>query len=108
MSSYSEGMLNEREKFGEEFIQWATTVCTEIRTQGFWADLIDPNSGIPYLGLAGNTVYMETDDAVNALGYQVLDFGCCKAVCHNKWSTFAFLSTFCSSAPVDVIQTAIH
>ncbi len=51
---------------------------------------------------------METDDAVNALGYEVVDLGCCKVVSHAKWGTHAFLATIFTTAPLSTFKEAFQ
>ncbi|PRP88110.1 methylmalonic aciduria and homocystinuria type D protein, mitochondrial-like [Planoprotostelium fungivorum] len=104
MSGFGEEVTEERDKFTDKFCLWAEQVCRNIIQKGFWADFIDPGSGIPYIGERGSTVYMETDDAVSALGIEVADLGCCKAVCHHDWGFHAFLATLFSNAPKEVIM----
>lgn len=51
---------------------------------------------------------METDDAIFNLGYQILDFGCCKAVSHPRWGTKSFLSIIVSNASKESIIQALQ
>lgn len=42
------------------------------------------------------------------LGYDVLDFGCCKAIYHKKWGTFSFLSSIFTLCPYDQLYNIIN
>jgi len=107
MSCYSDEVEQEREHLSGKFINFAVEVCKMIKSQNYWADLIDPTTGHPYLGQRGSTVLVETDDAVGAFGYEILDLGCCKVVHHREWKTHSFLSFIFSNAPQHVINSAI-
>ncbi|XP_054168575.1 methylmalonic aciduria and homocystinuria type D homolog, mitochondrial-like [Oppia nitens] len=101
MSSYSETIENEREKFFEMFIIKAKNVCQELQNHGFWADFIDPYSGQPFLSDHTNDTLFETDDRFIHLGFRIEDLGCCKAIHHNKWGTHVIVGTIFTSAPTE-------
>jgi hypothetical protein len=61
-----------------------------------------------FCGTRGTTIFIETDDALLNFGYQILDFGCCKAVSHPSWDTYSFASIIYTTAPIDVITNAIE
>eukprot|EP01117_Protostelium_nocturnum_P012388 TRINITY_DN4571_c0_g2_i1.p1 TRINITY_DN4571_c0_g2~~TRINITY_DN4571_c0_g2_i1.p1 ORF type:complete len:155 (-),score=36.86 TRINITY_DN4571_c0_g2_i1:71-535(-) len=104
MSGFSEKVEEEREILSKKFLEWGTEKCKQLTKEGHWADLIDPSSGIPYLGERGSTIFMETDDAVCGMGIEVVDLGCCKAVCHKSYGFHAFLSTLFTAAPLSLVQ----
>jgi len=107
MSGYSDDTLQEREEKGLKFVKWGEQVCEELKKRNYWADLIDPQTALPHLSSRGGTTYMETDDAVYHLGYEIVDLGCCKIVCHKKWNTMAFLATLFTTAPAEVLNQVL-
>jgi hypothetical protein len=64
-----------------------------LKSDGYWADFIDPASGIPYFGAHTNTTLFETDDKYRLLGFRIEDLGCCKAICHRDFGRHVFVGT---------------
>ncbi|KAL6056529.1 Methylmalonic aciduria and homocystinuria type D protein, mitochondrial [Balamuthia mandrillaris] len=107
MSGYSFDTTEERDKLSAKFVKHAQLVCRHVKEKGHWADFIDPSSGIPFFGEPVNTVFMETDEVIGLLGYDILELGCCKVVSHAAWGTFATLAVFVTTASSDVLEEAI-
>ena len=47
LAQFGEEADKEKDRLLENFIKWAHGVCHEIIDKGFWADFIDPCSGLP-------------------------------------------------------------
>ena len=58
----------EKDRLLNVFMDLARTVCQQVREAGFWADFIDPCSGLPMLTLNCNKVYSEVDGMECCLG----------------------------------------
>ncbi|NP_991157.2 metabolism of cobalamin associated Db [Danio rerio] len=99
MTAWTEQVDQEREELLAKFIEGAKEICHALRNEGFWADFIDPSSGLAYFGSYTNNTLFETDDRYRHLGFQIEDLGCCKVIRHVMWGTHAFVGTLFTSAP---------
>jgi len=100
MSSWSEEVEEERELMNEKFINSAHEICQSITEAGYWADFIDPCSGIPYYGPRTNSTLFETDDRYRYFGFEIEDLGCCKVIRHALWEMHVFVGCIFTSAPL--------
>ncbi|XP_062861829.1 metabolism of cobalamin associated Db [Trichomycterus rosablanca] len=99
MTAWSEEVDQEREELLAKFIAGAKEICHALHTEGFWADFIDPSSGLAFFGTYTNNTLFETDERYRHLGFQIEDLGCCKVIRHSLWGTHAFVGTVFTSAP---------
>ncbi|KAK7154047.1 hypothetical protein R3I94_007420 [Phoxinus phoxinus] len=99
MTAWTELVDIEREELLAKFIAGATEICNALRTEGFWADFIDPSSGLAFFGPYTNNSLFETDERYRHLGFQIEDLGCCKVIRHVMWGTHAFVGTLFTTAP---------
>lgn len=93
MTGWSSDVEEEREKLVETFMQAAKEVCGKLRTEGYWADFIDPSCGKPYYGSHTNTTLFETDEKYRLLGFRIEDLGCCKVITHPVFGRHVFVGT---------------
>ena len=70
-----------------------------LKSDGYWADFIDPSAGVPYYGRNSNTTMFETDDKYRLLGFRIEDLGCCKVICHKEFGRKVFVGTIFTSVP---------
>ena len=70
-----------------------------LKSDGYWADFIDPSAGVPYYGRYSNTTMFETDDKYRLLGFRIEDLGCCKVICHKEFGRKVFVGTIFTSVP---------
>ncbi|XP_039882274.1 metabolism of cobalamin associated Db [Simochromis diagramma] len=101
MASWSAEVEDEREQMLDKFVAGAREICCALQREGFWADFIDPSSGLAYFGPYTNNTLYETDDRYRHLGFQIEDLGCCKVIRHSLWGTHAFVGTIFTSTPPD-------
>ncbi|XP_076854441.1 metabolism of cobalamin associated Db isoform X2 [Brachyhypopomus gauderio] len=99
MTAWSEDVDQEREALLANFIEGAKEICYALHTEGFWADFIDPSSGLAYFGPYTNTTLFETDERFRHLGFQIEDLGCCRVIRHGLWGTQVFVGTVFTDAP---------
>uniref|UniRef100_A0A3B3UA28 Metabolism of cobalamin associated Db n=1 Tax=Poecilia latipinna TaxID=48699 RepID=A0A3B3UA28_9TELE len=98
MTSWSDAVEREREEKLETFIHGAREICGALQADGFWADFIDPTSGLAFFGSYTNNTLFETDERYAQLGFRIEDLGCCRAVRHSLWGTHVFVGTIFTSA----------
>ncbi|CAF95981.1 unnamed protein product, partial [Tetraodon nigroviridis] len=101
MTSWSCAVEQEREQMLAKFIDGAKEICSVLQTEGFWADFIDPSSGLAFFGPYTNNTLFETDDRYRHLGFHIEDLGCCRVIQHSLWGTHVFVGTIFTSAAPD-------
>ncbi|XP_016389888.1 methylmalonic aciduria and homocystinuria type D homolog, mitochondrial-like isoform X2 [Sinocyclocheilus rhinocerous] len=99
MTAWTEQVDQEREELLAKFVEGAKEICHALRTEGFWADFIDPSSGLAFFGSYTNNTLFETDERYRHLGFQIEDLGCCKVIRHVMWGTHVFVGTLFTTAP---------
>ncbi|RXN01272.1 hypothetical protein EOD39_7251, partial [Acipenser ruthenus] len=101
MTSWCEEVDDEREQLLEKFVNGAKEICYALRTEGYWADFIDPSSGIAFFGSYTNNTLFETDERYRHLGFRIEDLGCCKVIRHSLWGAHVFVGSLFTNAPTD-------
>lgn len=81
-----------------QFVGIVRPACEQLREGGYWADYIDPASGLPVL-TKSNTVYSEVDGFQLLRHFRVMNAGSCKVLVHPEWGTQLFPASMFSSAP---------
>ncbi|GAA6219743.1 methylmalonic aciduria and homocystinuria type D protein, mitochondrial-like isoform X2 [Lates japonicus] len=99
MTSWCAEVEQEREQMLDKFIDGAKEICYALQREGFWADFIDPSSGLAFFGSYTNNTLFETDDRYHHLGFQIEDLGCCRVIRHTLWGTHVFVGTIFTDAP---------
>ncbi|XP_034430586.1 metabolism of cobalamin associated Db isoform X1 [Hippoglossus hippoglossus] len=99
MTSWCAEVEEEREKMLSKFVDGAQEICCALQKEGFWADFIDPSSGLAFFGSYTNNTLFETDDRYRHLGFQIEDLGCCRMIRHALWGTHVFVGTIFTDAP---------
>ncbi|AWP12642.1 putative methylmalonic aciduria and homocystinuria type D protein mitochondrial [Scophthalmus maximus] len=99
MTSWCAEVEQEREQMLGKFVDGAQDICYALKREGFWADFIDPSSGLAFFGSYTNNTLFETDDRYRHLGFQIEDLGCCRVIRHALWGTHVFVGTIFTDAP---------
>ncbi|KAL3770339.1 hypothetical protein ACHAWU_003559 [Discostella pseudostelligera] len=98
----------EKDRLLNVFISFGKYICEQIRLKGYWADYIDPCSGLPMISLNCNKVYSEVDGMECLLNYKSYNAGFCKILTHPKWGSAVYPATIFAHAPVDVVKGLIE
>ena len=93
----------EKDRLLNLFFRVATELCDKLRQMGYWADYIDPCSGLPMLTPNCNKVYSEVDGMECCLGYKAHNAGFCKILTHPKWGSAVYPATMFAFAPPAVV-----
>ena len=75
---------------------------------GYWADYIDPCSGLPMLTEGCNKVFSEVDCMEVVLGYKSMNCGCCKVLLHPRWGSFVYPATIMTTAPTEALLNLVN
>jgi hypothetical protein len=96
----------EKDRLLNVFMDFACDLCKRIRDAGYWADYIDPCSGLPMLE-KGNKVYSEVDGIECLLGYKSYNAGFCKILTHPMWSSAVYPATLFAKAPPQFVMSLL-
>ena len=106
--SVGEHIEREKDRLLNVFITFGKYLCDELRARGYWADYIDPCSGLPMISLNCNKVYSEVDGMECLLNYKAYNAGFCKILTHPKWGSAVYPATIFAHAPADVVKKLIE
>ena len=95
----------EKDRLLNVFLTFGKCICEQLRSQGYWADYIDPCSGLPMISLNCNKVYSEVDGMECLLNYKAYNAGFCKILTHPKWGSSVYPATIFAYAPVEVAKS---
>uniref|UniRef100_A0A2K5RCP9 Metabolism of cobalamin associated D n=1 Tax=Cebus imitator TaxID=2715852 RepID=A0A2K5RCP9_CEBIM len=85
MICWNEEVEIEREVLLEKFISGAKEICYALRPEEYWADFIDPSSGLAFFGPYTNNTLFETDELI----------------CHSLWGTHVVVGSIFTNATPD-------
>jgi len=97
----------EKDRLLNVFLLFGKYICEQLRSKGYWADYIDPCSGLPMISLNCNKVYSEVDGMECLLNYKSYNAGFCKILTHPKWGSAVYPATIFAFAPPDVVKDVI-
>ena len=98
----------EKDRLLNSFMVFARDFCQKVRAAGYWADFIDPCSGLPMLTLNCNKVYSEVDGMECCLGYKSHSAGFCKILTHPAWGSAVYPATMFVHAPRDFVLQVLQ
>lgn len=98
----------EKDRLLNVFISFGQDVCQKIRSRGYWADFIDPCSGLPMLTPNCNKVYSEVDGMECLLNYKSYNAGFCKILTHPRWGSAVYPATIFAHCPVSVARDVVN
>mmetsp|Transcript_18468 Transcript_18468/g.38730 ORF Transcript_18468/g.38730 Transcript_18468/m.38730 type:complete len:199 (-) Transcript_18468:279-875(-) len=98
----------EKDRLLNVFLDFGKYICENLRSKGYWADYIDPCSGLPMISLNCNKVYSEVDGMECLLNYKAHNAGFCKVLTHPKWGSAVYPATIFAYAPAEVVKSLIE
>eukprot|EP00752_Nemacystus_decipiens_P005299 g4807.t1 len=105
--SFGDTVETEKDRLLNSFARFASGLCKQIREAGYWADYIDPCSGLPML-TGGNKVYSEVEGMQLLLQYRVMNAGSCKVLLHPQWGSAVYPASLFCNAPSDLVQRLLE
>jgi len=97
----------EKDRLLNVFMEFGADISQKIRARGYWADYIDPCSGLPMLTLNCNKVYSEVDGMECLLNYRAYNAGFCKILTHPKWGSAVYPATIFAHCPEEVAREVL-
>mmetsp|Transcript_20704 Transcript_20704/g.44762 ORF Transcript_20704/g.44762 Transcript_20704/m.44762 type:complete len:227 (-) Transcript_20704:1215-1895(-) len=98
----------EKDRLLNVFLEFGKHICEQLRSKGYWADYIDPCSGLPMLSLNCNKVYSEVDGMECLLNYKAYNAGFCKILTHPRWGSAVYPATIFAHAPAEVVRSLLE
>lgn len=110
MANWNAQVDDEREELMERFVDTAMELCSVLERAGSWADFIDPSSGRPFRSGYGYATFYETDERYRKLGFEIVDYGCCKVISHHKFGTNTYVGCLLTTASTEskIVQSLIE
>eukprot|EP01111_Echinosteliopsis_oligospora_P018763 TRINITY_DN8785_c0_g1_i1.p1 TRINITY_DN8785_c0_g1~~TRINITY_DN8785_c0_g1_i1.p1 ORF type:complete len:210 (+),score=39.46 TRINITY_DN8785_c0_g1_i1:44-673(+) len=99
-----ENIEMEKNRLLDNFMKWAEKVVEELKKQGYWADIIDPCTGMPVYSRRGPAIHDDVMSSMRLLRYDVHSVGCCKVILHPTWGSSVYPSFVFAIAPVYAIK----
>ncbi|XP_076159332.1 metabolism of cobalamin associated Da [Alosa pseudoharengus] len=89
----------ERQRLLDKFVSGAKELCFTLWRGGFWADFINPTTGLAHFGYISSDSVLKMEEPVRHLGFRIEDLGSCKVIRHVFKGTQAFTGTLFTNAP---------
>jgi Methylmalonic aciduria and homocystinuria type D protein len=111
LASIGVDVEEEKDVLLQRFVSFASAFCRRCHSAGYWADYLDPCSGLPMLSpgmpqyrhYSFYKVYSEVDGMQALLSYRTYNAGCCKVLCHDAWGSHVYPATMFLYAPRTVV-----
>lgn len=97
---------SEKDRLRERFMRFGGAVVSQLRDQGFFADLIDPRDGYPWLSRRGEIPHDDTAVVTALLNFPVTT-GDCYTITHPSWGSAVYPSILMSSASPQFIKPVL-
>eukprot|EP00930_Biecheleria_cincta_P080757 TRINITY_DN6919_c0_g1_i1.p1 TRINITY_DN6919_c0_g1~~TRINITY_DN6919_c0_g1_i1.p1 ORF type:complete len:179 (-),score=32.22 TRINITY_DN6919_c0_g1_i1:108-644(-) len=101
-SAMSTEMLTERQDFFKRLVERMQAFKSYLDGKGKWCDFIDPSTGAPFHTDSATTL-MECDERYRSIGFEILELGCCRALCNERFGQcLVMTSAFVQGSEEDV------
>ena len=137
LCEWGAGAAAEKDLLLERFAAWADVVCADLTSRGYWADSVDPCSGLARLTKHSHTPYPEVDAFETLLRWRTSNANGCKVrrrrsqiylkalntphtyttvqspllsfqlLLHPRWGSAVYPATLCACAPLDILLSAL-
>jgi hypothetical protein len=108
LAAWGEEAAREKDALLERFAAWADAVGARLRARGFWADAVDPCSGLARATPHSHVPYPEVDAFETLLRWRTSDAGGCRLLLHPRWGAAVYPATLFARAPLDEVLAALH
>uniref|UniRef100_A0A061SNK9 Atp-binding cassette sub-family d member 1 n=1 Tax=Tetraselmis sp. GSL018 TaxID=582737 RepID=A0A061SNK9_9CHLO len=97
----------EMDRMLDRFLGWASRLSAALSRRGYWANAVDPRTGLALFGQQG-AAYSEAQGAAALLGYTACNTGVCDVVSHPVHGTRIYPATLATTAPLEALQAALE
>eukprot|EP00933_Yihiella_yeosuensis_P080792 TRINITY_DN94281_c0_g1_i1.p1 TRINITY_DN94281_c0_g1~~TRINITY_DN94281_c0_g1_i1.p1 ORF type:complete len:180 (-),score=52.93 TRINITY_DN94281_c0_g1_i1:39-578(-) len=104
-SAMSAEMLEERQAYFNILVERMAAFKSKVEESGHWCDFIDPSTGAPFVSDSSTTL-LECDERYRSLGFQILELGCCRALCNESFGQCLVMTSAFVQAAEDDIKAA--
>lgn len=87
-----------------QFFFLAKAVVRRLEASGYWADYIDPCSGMSMVHRDTCAVYDEVAALCALCSFRIQNAGCCKVALHPSWGSWVYPATIFAKAPAEVVE----
>lgn len=105
--NWGDDVAVEKDRLLENFVAFAKDVVAGLTSEGFWADYIDPCSGLPAIAQESPAVYDEVAGCQALLKYDIHQTGPCKILLHPTWGSAVYPATLVTDAPLDRVSSLL-
>merc|ERR1712113_842233 len=94
---------------GERFqvlVQRMTAFKAHFDAAERWCDFIDPATGAPFHTDSATTL-IECDEVYRKLGFEILELGCCRALCNEKFGQCLVMTSAVVACPEEDVRGAL-
>jgi hypothetical protein len=106
--AWGDAAAAEKDRLLERFSRWAAAVCGALEARGFWADYVDPCSGLPVRTPRANAVYAEVDAFEALLKWRTSSAGGCRVLLHPQWGAAVYPASLFAKAPPQALREAME
>ena len=106
--AWGDAVAAEKDLLLERFARWAKAVCEALAARGWWADFVDPCSGLAVRTPFANTPYPEVDAFEAVLRWRTSSAGGCRVLLHPSWGAAVYPATLFARAPLEVLLEAMR
>ncbi len=97
----------EKDRCLETFMEFAELFIVRLCEEDYWADFIDPCSGLPMKTPDSNRPYSEVAGFEHFRRFQTQNAGCCKVLLHPRWGSACYPATIFTTAPYEAVRDVI-
>jgi len=106
LAAWGDEAAREKDALLERFAAWADAVSARLRARGFWADAVDPCSGLARATPHSHAPYPEVDAFETLLRWRTSDAGGCRLLLHPRWGSAVYPATLFARAPLADVLAA--
>eukprot|EP00747_Dinoflagellata_sp_TGD_P166935 gnl/TRDRNA2_/TRDRNA2_190520_c0_seq1.p1 gnl/TRDRNA2_/TRDRNA2_190520_c0~~gnl/TRDRNA2_/TRDRNA2_190520_c0_seq1.p1 ORF type:complete len:167 (-),score=41.73 gnl/TRDRNA2_/TRDRNA2_190520_c0_seq1:199-699(-) len=105
-TAMSDEMMTERTACYKTLVGRMKAFQEKVAEKGHWCDFIDPATGAPFNSDSATTL-IECDERYRALGFEILELGCCRAVACEKFGQCCVMTSAFIQAPEDIVKEMV-
>lgn len=105
-SAMSTEMIDERQGAFQKLMGRMQDFKVHFDDAGRWCDFIDPATGAPFF-TDSSTTLSECDERYRALGFEILELGCCRCLCCERFGQCLVMTSSFVQASEEEVASAL-